>query len=798
MEYTGMKLSRFKVLLWMPIVVMVFLMIGCVGAPPKKDLAPTVVPETAATPEMTSTTPYKTINSIQTADNGADTTVTIQSDKKLTFSSVKQSFPLGVVLYFPQTRLISSGISQPAASDALSAIDTSGDANSGASKVAIMMKSDMPYEVVQDGTAIKVLFRHGRLTSSATPNPAPAPAAPVVSQKTTFVPEKTTDAVMANTGNTGGSPPIPMVSRRLLVNRIDFSAEGSGRSTVIIGTTKPVQYDVRKVTDTQLKIDLYNTDIPEYHQRQLITTRFESAVDRIIPAQTPKMKNKSVVSIELREAVPYTIEQQGNLIMVHFDASSLPPRPLEDANLPSWKKILDQPIDEMADMAAEAEDDLPQESDTPVHTTDQYFEKKIYTGEKIALDFYETDIKNVFRILREISGKNFIIDDDVKGKVTMTLEKPVPWDQILDLVLKMNQLGLVYEGDIIRIANLTTIKKESNAILDSISAEREAKEKIKDMAPLMTEYIAVSYSNAKDEVLPHLQTIITEGRGTISVDERNNQIIITDTAEKISQAKQIVKNIDKVTPQVIIEAKIVEVNKTFAEKIGVDWGLDGGIANTNAKAGVGPQRGMHAIGGTYGWNSAMNFPAAGGSTIGFNFTRIAGTPFVLNAELSAIESNDDGKIISAPKIVTLDNKKAKIKQGLEVGYYDTDPNNTTGRTVEFKNIDLLLEVTPHVTPDARVSMSIFITKNDATGNVGGIPTISTNEAETELLVNDGDTIVIGGIMKTSNTYSTEGFPVLSKIPGIGRLFKSTVDDNRNSELLIFITPRIVQLEQRGM
>ena len=315
---------------------------------------------------------------------------------------------------------------------------------------------------------------------------------------------------------------------------------------------------------------------------------------------------------------------------------------------------------------------------------------------------------------------------------------------------------------------------------------------------MMTEYISISYSNAKEEILPHLQNIITKERGNVSVDERNNQIIITDTADKIMRAKEIVKNIDKVTPQVIIEAKIVEMSSTTAREIGMEWSTQGGISPSDPRAGIGPQRGFDVLGGTYAWATAMNYPSTSTSGVGFNFTRILGTPFVLDARLTAMGSRDDVKIVSAPKIVTLDNKMAKISQGLEIGYYDNEEGTDEGRDVEWKNVDLLLEVTPHVTPDSRVSMKIVINKNEVAGYFDTIPQIATNVAETELLINDGDTIVIGGIMKTSNTYSETNFPFLSGIPVLGWLFRNEFKDQENRELLIFITPRIVQLEQRTM
>ncbi|MBW1864678.1 MAG: type IV pilus secretin PilQ, partial [Deltaproteobacteria bacterium] len=201
------------------------------------------------------------------------------------------------------------------------------------------------------------------------------------------------------------------------------------------------------------------------------------------------------------------------------------------------------------------------------------------------------------------------------------------------------------------------------------------------------------------------------------------------------------------------------------------------------------------LNGDLAGDMAMNFPApTASSSVGFNFAKLTGTPVVLNARLNALETNGEGKIISSPKIVTLDNKKARIKQGIEYPYLERD--DTGGSSVSFKDIDLLLEVTPHVTPDNRVSMEIMITKNDIDSITNGVPSLSTNEAETELLVNDGDTIVIGGIMKTRKISASRGFPWLSKIPVLGWFFRTDMDSKESSELLIFITPKIVKLEQR--
>jgi type IV pilus assembly protein PilQ len=352
----------------------------------------------------------------------------------------------------------------------------------------------------------------------------------------------------------------------------------------------------------------------------------------------------------------------------------------------------------------------------------------------------------------------------------------------MDLVLKMNQLGMIYEQDIIRIATLETLRKEEDQRSAQLEAAKKAQQQKQLLEPTFTEYIPVNYSQAASEVLPHIENILTKDRGSVSVDGRNNQIIITDTREVIKQAREIVKRIDKVTPQVVIEARIVEVSNNFSRELGIEWGADYGATYSDV------------LDMDFTGNMAMNFPAASATSgIGINFSRLDGLPFVLNARINALETQGDGKILSSPKIVTLDNKKARIKQGLEYPYLERDDSG--GSSVRFKNIDLLLEVTPHVTPDNRISMSIFITKNDVAGVTDGVPAIATNEAETELLVNDGDTIVIGGIIKAAESGGESGFPGLSKIPVLGWLFKNETSSEQKNELLIFMTPRIMQLEQ---
>jgi type IV pilus assembly protein PilQ len=448
-----------------------------------------------------------------------------------------------------------------------------------------------------------------------------------------------------------------------------------------------------------------------------------------------------------------------------------------------------------------AEEKLPVEKAAEAQTAEErlaaQISEKEFTGEKIAFDFYDSDIRNVFRLLREISGKSFAIDKNVSGKVTLNFETPVPWDQVLDLVLKMNQLGMVMEGDIIRIATLSTLAQEEKLKQAQLKAAEQAQKQAVALEPLYTEYIPISYSNASTEVLPHVEAILTDGRGKANVDTRNNQIIITDTAVKIQQAKQIVQKIDKVTPQVIIEARVIEANTSFTREIGFDWGYIG--------FGGGLDHGPIDVPYTSSWKAGptqfitSNRPAGAtpAGAIQFNLFKTSGTNFqITEAWLTAEEVEDKINIISSPRVVTLDNKKAKIMQGFEIPYLERDDSGNA--TIKFKDVDLLLEVTPTVSADNRIRMSIFVTKNDLVDPDIVPPALATNEAQTEILVDDGDTIVIGGILKSTINWSERGVPGLRKLGVLGWLFKYQKETDDKNELMIFMTPQIIQLEQKRL
>ena len=746
----------------------------------------------------------KLIRGIDMTQSSDAVTVIVQGNAPLTYTSVKQPSPLAVILYFPGTAF--DNVTGPGVVDneTITAISTAELTESGQTvRIEIALKNDVSYSVVREAADLKIVFARGSTENIATAglsntSDLPPTANPVASKTTDTVSEASPIETSAQKKNLA---PVPDMMKQAVsdgrpawVNRIDFSSEEAGKSTIIIGTTKPITYMLKKTAEKTLALNLAETKIPEYRQRPLITTRFPSAVDMIVPTQGAG--NVTTVAINMRESVPYFVEQTDDILMIHFEASSIPPRPFDPSSQPAWQRVMTQ--GQAIEFSSKVPVSTAVEQSAVMKTKDikPYMEsRRHYSGQKIALDFYDTDIKNVFRILMQISGKNFAVDKDVTGKVTLSLDNPVPWDQVLALILKMNGLGQVTDGNIIRIAKQETLTKEEDQMRAKFEARQKTQQQVKALEPLVTEYIAVSYSNAKSDILPHLEKIITKDRGSLSVDERTNQVIITDTLDKIAKARQIVYQIDKVTPQVIIEARIVETSTNFSKEIGTNWNVNGGIDNADANAGIGPQRGYDALGGTYGWNMAMNLPTAAAGMVGINFARIAGSALMLDAQLMAMESLQEGKIVSAPKVVTLDNKTAMIKQGYEYPYQEKD-NDTGDITIQFKEIDLKLEVTPHITSDNRISLNVLISKKDIYVLTEEAPALTTKEAKTELLVNDGETFVIGGIIKTNTNFTQNGVPGLKNIPFLKWLFKSDQTSNTKDELLIFITPRIVQLGQR--
>jgi type IV pilus assembly protein PilQ len=425
--------------------------------------------------------------------------------------------------------------------------------------------------------------------------------------------------------------------------------------------------------------------------------------------------------------------------------------------------------------------------------------RRNYVGQRISLDFKDADLANVFRIIAEVSNLNIITTDDVKGRVSVRLIN-VPWDQALDIVLKSKGLGVSQDGNVLRIAPLTSLRAEDKARLDS----KKEVEKLQASLEGVIETIPVNYSKASD-LQGKIKDLLSEG-GKTQIDDRTNTIIVRDLRKNVEEIKALVATLDTATPQVLIEARIVEVDTSFTRELGVQWG-------GSWKNGAATQIGLTGIQDTDGTfipgqsltntkpfspvttppNFAVNLPAAVGLGSGGGITfGILRDNLRLDLSLSALEASGKGKVVSSPKVVTIDNKEALIEQGTQIPYSTV---SASGTNTQFVDATLSLKVTPHITPEGSVIMKLEA-KNDSQGEVGatGQPAINKKKATTEVLVRDGETAVIGGILQVTRKESQAAVPWLSKIPVLGYFFKKDTNTSTNRELLIFITPKILKPE----
>lgn len=438
-----------------------------------------------------------------------------------------------------------------------------------------------------------------------------------------------------------------------------------------------------------------------------------------------------------------------------------------------------------------------------------------YKGAKISLDFKDADIHNIFRLIAEVSNLNIITSEDVKGKITIRLVN-VPWDQALEVILTTKNLIKIEEGNVLRITTLESVRKdgeEKQKAEEMLIKTRETKLKLEEPGKKI---IKVNYAKAST-----LQKLLLErkeegkgflsAQGSVKADERTNTLIIQDIRSNLEEIEQLVKELDSPTPQVLIEARIVQANTTFARTLGVQWGgsynqTSGsrwfwGLTGNNPSASAGWGFTPSATPGAsvpliMPSNFVVNFPAstisspAGG--MGISFGKLTGSLVNLDLRIQLGETENQTKVIARPKLATLDNVKAIIKQGEQIPYETT---SQAGTQVQFIDAVLSLEVEPHVTPDGSITMKVKVTR-DARGTfrsaVNQVPSIDKREAQTEVLVRDGETLVIGGIYESEKTQSEVGIPWLRKIPVLGWLFKSQETLNTKRELLIFITPTILQ------
>jgi type IV pilus assembly protein PilQ len=588
----------------------------------------------------------------------------------------------------------------------------------------------------------------------------------------------------------------------------------NGHDRVVIVTDAPADYSMSEVDEKTLMVQVRGAHIqPDAAVR--LTPEQPGVVAMVAAFEQPELATPEVrVVVERAPGVQPVVSQHGTMLMLEFVSAGAAAEPvpvMAGAGAP-----IEQPA--AAELAASDEAPAsgasakamkqaksgkqpgPAAIDPDGHGIEVLaegglLEGKVYTGRRISLDFKDVEIDDVLRLIAEVSDLNIIAGDEVQGQVTIRLVD-VPWDQALDVILLTKGLGFIRVGNVLRIAPGEVLKSEEEARLQ----EKRAKEKLED---LVVKLQPVNYANVK-EVAKMVKRLLT-ARGSVDIDIRTNTIILKDIANVIDEATALIKAIDTQTPQVMIEAKIVEANLDYLREVGSRWGVgvqpfedafdtSSALDEDIGSDGFTLQPGVQDIlGNTIAPNNiAVSNPitelATGVVNVG---AFLLDDRFNLDLELEAAESEGEGKVISSPRVVTLDNRKASIEQGVSIPFQTFENGDAK---LEFIDAVLRLDVTPHITQDKSIIMKIEVQRNapdDSVPTPTGSPAIAKNEAETETLVRDGQTLVIGGIYVVRSADRQSRVPYFHKIPVIGNAFKNTETREVRQELLVFVTPRVV-------
>jgi type IV pilus assembly protein PilQ len=520
---------------------------------------------------------------------------------------------------------------------------------------------------------------------------------------------------------------------------------------------------------------------------------------------------------------PVNVRQEGNQIVVDFAGTLMPKNLMRRYDVMDFATPV-QTIDAVrvegsSRLVISAQGDFEQlayQSDNqytieikPSLKRSAQEEKKEYTGERLTLNFQDIDVRSVLQLLADTSGQNIVVSDSVTGNLTLRLQN-VPWDQALDIVLRTKGLDKRRQDNVIIIGPTEELATREKA-------ELAAHKEVQELSPTHTEFMQVNYAKVAD-----LQKLIKNTsakdsmlspRGSLSIDERTNTLLVQDTSDKLADIRRLVQTLDVPVKQVLIEARIVIVSDTFERDLGARLGITGfttagansliSVSGTNIGTDTMVSSVLPSATGTAPTGNVqlptldnryqVNLPAA--NTNGSIALSVLGGKHLLDLELSAAQNEGKSETVSSPRVITANQKQATIMQGVEIPYQESASSGAT--TTQFKNAVLSLKVTPLITPDNRVILDLDVADDSvgqqvtsATG--GSVPSIDTREIITQVLVNDGQTVVLGGILDTTKTRSANKVPFFADIPVLGHLFQSTTNINNKTELLIFITPKILR------
>jgi len=585
---------------------------------------------------------------------------------------------------------------------------------------------------------------------------------------------------------------LPFSAHGLTIKSVDFK-NVENKSRLQVGLDGQATYDVtREGNSVILRID--KARIPSHLARPFITEEFETAIKQILPRQD---KENVVFKITMKQMTPYFVSQDNKLLIMDFDIpeevkKKVQPVETVTLNVPAPSEGQAQPSQIQPTRELTSQGNIINTDLSPK-----------YKGERITLDFQNADIHNVLRIIADVSGLNIVTSDEVKGTITIRL-RDVPWDQALDVVLESKDLDKMAIGNVVRIAPADKIK----AAQDRQLASKKTQEQLE---PLLTSVIPVNFAKASEVVstLKGKEVGLLSDRGNITAENRTNVLIVKDIRKSVDEVNAMVRRLDRPTRQVLISARVVQADTSFTKGLGVQWGgsfRSQSDRNHFGLSGVttGTARNLFDTAVTPGsapnWSStvvpspslAVNFPQNQAAGFGITVGRLGSTALDLDLRLDIGESMGNAEVLARPKVVTLDNKKATIRQGEKYPYIVRDKEGQL--STELKDIDLVLEVTPRVAFDGSVNMEISVKRNSigSITNQLGDPSIADREAETEVLVKSGETSVIGGIIEEETRENIQQVPFLGSIPVIGYLFKGKTTSKTKNELLIFITPQVLE------
>lgn len=661
-------------------------------------------------------------------------------------------------------------------------------------RVVLNLTDPTPYDVSTSGN--RIIIRVSEQGSAAAAPPPVQPAAPAsdVRARTAAAPEPmwTKPARSVRAAATGPA-----------VRDIDFRRGATGEGRVIIRLPSAnTRVSVREEA-TRVYIELYETSLPQRLFRRLDVVDFATPVTAV---ESQPIGSNVQIEVQTEGDFDYMAYQTDELFTLDF------------------RRL------------------------TPAEKEEMARKKVVYEGDRLSLNFQDIEVRAVLQVLADFTDLNLVASDSVQGSITLRL-KNVPWDQALDIILKSKGLAMRQTGNVIMVAPAQEIAAQEQL-------QMESQQKVEELSPLRTEFIQIKYSKAAEvakviqgtskfaagsasksasmdrhpsgnadaqtragslSVTTTEEKGILSPRGSVTSDARTNTLIVQDTLSNLEAIRRLVALLDVPVRQVMIESRIVIANNDFARDLGVRFGVSGSMGSYGGHELMiaGGQDGNLSMSGfdtgPFGLNTSTGTrynstltDASGNNTLITNLPATAASgsidfllgkvgSYLLQLELSAMQKEGRGEIVSSPRVITADQHQASIKVGQEIPYQESSQNSTTN-TVAFKEAVLQLDVTPHITPDDRIIMDLKVNKDapDFSNQINGVPPVDTRRVETNVLVDNGETVVLGGVFEREKTFSKEQVPWLGDIPVLGRLFKEEARTDNNSELLIFVTPKILK------